>query len=191
MVTPVHARGPYGTISTAGWSGGAYTDDRTGEFSNCIASANYKSGIDFGVLVSKTLNWFLAFTHQNWTLAPGQKFPIVLSFDGRNTFNVDGVSVSKTMVMVPMPDNSGLIKSFRAARTMSAFAQGNLFQFKLDGTSVLLPALVACVRTINAGGIAAATDFTAVTTAKTAPKQMGPPTTASSLQPATSQEGSP
>jgi hypothetical protein len=191
IVTPVNARGPYGTISTAGWSGGAYTDDRTGEFSNCIASANYKSGIDFGVLVSKTFNWFLAFTHQNWTLAPGQKFPIVLSFDGRNTFNVDGVSVSKTMVMVPMPDNSGLIKSFRAARTMSAFAQGNLFQFKLDGTSVLLPALVACVRTINAGGIAAATDFTAVTTAKTAPKQMGPPTTASSLQPATPQEGSP
>src|SRR5438445_9070137 len=87
MMAPVHARGPYGSISTAGWSGGAYTDDRTGEFSNCIASANYKSGIDFGVVVSKTFNWLLAFTHQNWTLALGQKFPIVLSFDGRNTFN--------------------------------------------------------------------------------------------------------
>jgi len=176
MVTPVHARGPYGSISTAGWSGGAYTDDRTGEFSNCIASANYKSGIDFGVVVSKTFNWLLAFSHQTWNLTPGQKFPIVLSFDGRNTFNVDGVSVSRTMVMVPMPDNSGLIKSFRAARTRSAFAQGNLFQFKLDGTSVLLPALVACVKTIN--GIAAATDFTAVVSAKTAPKQMGPTTNA-------------
>src|SRR5438034_10288266 len=107
LIAPVHARGPYGSISTAGWSGGAYTDDRTGEFSNCIASANYKSGIDFGVVVSKTFNWLLAFTHQNWTLALGQKFPIVLTFDGRNTFNVDGVSVSSTTVMVPMPDNSG------------------------------------------------------------------------------------
>jgi hypothetical protein len=191
IVTPVHARGPYGSISAAGWSGGAFTDDQAGEFSNCIASASYKSGIIFGVVVSKTLNWLLAFSHQNWTLAQGQKFPIVLSFDGRNTFNVDGVSMSRTTVMVAMPDNSGLIKSFRAARTMSAFAQGNLFQFNLNGTSVLLPALVTCVKTINAGGLGAATDFTIVVTAKTAPKQPVTPTTASSLQPAIAQEGSP
>ena len=55
IVTPVHARGPYGSISAAGWSGGAFTDDQTGEFSNCIASASYKSGIIFGVVVSKPL----------------------------------------------------------------------------------------------------------------------------------------
>jgi hypothetical protein len=193
LVTPVHARGPYGSISTAGWSGGAYTDDRTGEFSNCVASANYKSGIVFGVLVTKTYNW-APFTHQNWTLASGQKFPIVLSFDGRNTFNVDGVASSRTMVLVPMPDNSALIKSFRAARTMSAFAQGNLFQFNLNGTSVLIPALVACVKTITAGGIAAAADFTPLVAANIAPPKQSappPPTTASSLQPAIPQEGSP
>jgi hypothetical protein len=64
-------------------------------------------------------------------------------------------------VIVPMPDTSELIKSFRVARTMSAFAQGNLFQFNLDGTSVLIPTLVTCVKTINSGGLAAAMDFTA------------------------------
>src|SRR4051794_22461019 len=68
MFSPAMARGPYGSVSTAGWTGGAFTDDNTGEFSNCIATANYKSGITFGVLVSKTLNWVLAFTHQSWTL---------------------------------------------------------------------------------------------------------------------------
>jgi hypothetical protein len=87
--------------------------------------------INFGVLVSNTFSWMLAFSHPNWNLAKGQKFPIVLSFDGRNTFNVDGVVASNSVVMVPMPDNSALIKSFRAAHTMSAFAQGNLFQFDL------------------------------------------------------------
>jgi hypothetical protein len=187
-VTPASARGPYGSISTAGWSGGAYTNDNTGEFSNCIASANYKSGINFGVLVSNTFSWMLAFSHPNWNLAKGQKFPIVLSFDGRNTFNVDGVVASNSVVMVPMPDNSALIKSFRAAHTMSAFAQGNLFQFDLKGTSILLPSLVNCVKTINARGLAAATNFTVVTNA--APKQVAPPTTASSLRPARPQEGS-
>jgi hypothetical protein len=189
MLSPASARGPYGSIATAGWTGGAFTDDNTGEFSNCIASANYKSGITFGVLVTKDLNWVLAFTHQRWTLTRGQKFPIVLSFDGRNTFNVDGLAMASATVLVPMPDNSALIKSFRAAHTMSAFAQGNLFQFSLNGTSVLLPSLVTCVKTINAGGLAAATNFTVPSSGQ---KQVAPPTptTASSLQPARAQEGS-
>jgi hypothetical protein len=181
-------------IKTVGWSGGAYTDDNTGEFSNCVASAPYKSGINFGVLVSKTYNWALAFSHPNWTLTRGQKLPIVLSFDGRNTFNVDGIIVSGNLVLVNMPDNSELIKSFRAARVMSAFTQGNLFQFKLDGTAVLLPSLVSCVKTINAGGLMAATNFTVSVAANAAPKQVtpppAPPTAASSLEPARPQEGS-
>jgi hypothetical protein len=190
VVTSADARGPYGSINVAGWSGGAFTDDRTGEFSNCVASATYKSNINFGVLVTKTVTWALAFSHPNWTLTSGQKFPIVLSFDGRNTFNVDGIAMSATSVIVPMPDNSGLIKSFRAAKTMSAFTQGSLFQFDLLGTSVLLPALVTCVKTINAGGLAAATDFSApIIAAKTA-RQNAPTTAASSLQPGIPQEGS-
>jgi hypothetical protein len=193
VLTQAQARGPYGSIKVAGWSGGAYTDDRTGQFSNCIASANYKSGINFGVIVSKNVTWALGFTHPNWSLTPGQNFPIVLSFDGRRSFNVNGIVVTGSMVLVPMPDTSDLIKSFRAARTMSAFAQGNLFQFSLDGTSVLLPALVTCVRTINSGGLAAATDFTspalAARTANQVPQQASP-TAASSLQPSIPQEGS-
>jgi hypothetical protein len=187
---PAEARGPYGVIKVAGWAGGAFADDRTGEFSNCIATANYKSGINFGVIVTKTMDWGLAFSHSNWTLAQGQKFPIVLSFDGRNTFNVDGVMMSSNAVLVAMPDNSGLIRSFRAAKTMSAFAQGNLFQFNLDGTSILLPALVSCVKTITSGGLAAATDFTAPLIAAKTAKQAAPPTAASSLQPGIPQEGS-
>ena len=189
-ICSAEARGPYGVIQVAGWAGGAYTDDKTGAFSNCVASANYKSGINFGVIVTKTMTWGLAFSHPNWSLAQGQRFPIVLSFDGRTTFNVDGVMMSSNAVLVPMPDNSGLIKSFRAAKTMSAFAQGSLFQFNLDGTSILLPALVSCVKTINAGGIAAAGDFTAPLIAAKTAKQAPPPTSASSLQPGIPQEGS-
>ena len=105
LAFPADARGPYGSITVAGWSGGAYTNDSTGEFSNCIASAPYKSGITFGVLVTKTLNWALAFTHRSWSLSQGQKFPIVLSFDGRKTFNVDGVAFATNMVIVQMPDD--------------------------------------------------------------------------------------
>ena len=159
LSAPVNAKGPYGSISVAGWSGGAFTDDNTGQFTSCVASASYKSGINFGVLALPNFNWALAFIHPSWSLSQGQKFPIVLSFDGRTSYNVEGAVWSTTMVVVPMPNDSSLIKAFRAARTMSAFAQGNLFQFNLNGTAVLLPSLANCVRIINAGGLAAATNF--------------------------------
>lgn len=202
--TPAQARGPYGSVATAGWSGGAYTDDKSGEFTDCIASASYQSGINFAVIVDKRYDWALAFTHQSWALTQGSKLPIVVSFDNKNTFNVTGVALSTNMVVVPMPTESGLVKSFRAARTMSAFAQGTLFQFKLDGTAVLLPALVNCVKTINTGGLAAATNFVAPVTAAmaankeaanskaaniAASRQPSSPTTASSLQPERPQDG--
>ncbi|MGJ4885365.1 hypothetical protein ACQR13_12085 [Bradyrhizobium sp. HKCCYLRH3059] len=196
LIAAAYAKGPYGTISVAGWSGGAYTDDNTGKFSSCIASASYKSGINFGVLALPTYNWALAFIHPGWSLSQGQKFPIVLSFDGRNSYNVEGSVWSANMVVVPMPNDSSLIKAFRAARTMSAFAQGNLFQFDLNGTSVLLPSLANCVRIINAGGMAAATNFTVQPGAASAQRQAAPPVATTpaataSVQPARASEDSP
>src|SRR3954451_1423109 len=106
VMPEAQARGPYGSIRVAGWSGGAFTDDQTGQFSSCIANANYKSGIDFGVVVAKNGAWALAFSHPNWSLVRDQKFPIVLSFDGRNTFNVNGAVVSASTVFVRMPETS-------------------------------------------------------------------------------------
>jgi hypothetical protein len=196
LTVPAQAKGPYGSISVAGWSGGAYTDDNTGKFSSCIASASYKSGINFGVLALPTYNWALAFIHPGWSLSQGQKFPIVLSFDGRNSYNVEGSVWSANMVVVPMPNDSSLIKAFRAARTMSAFAQGNLFQFDLNGTSVLLPSLANCVRMINAGGMAAATNFNVQQTAASvqrpaAPQMAAAPTSTASAPPQRGSEDSP
>lgn len=193
---PADAKGPYGSVSVAGWSGGAYTDDNTGKFSSCIASASYKSGINFGVLALPTYNWALAFIHPGWSLSQGQKFPIVLSFDGRNSYNVEGSVWSANMVVVPMPNDSSLIKAFRAARTMSAFAQGNLFQFDLNGTAVLLPSLANCVRMINAGGLAAATNFTVQPGAPSAQRPGAPsaataPAATASTQPSRASEDSP
>lgn len=188
-----NARGPFGSIRIAGWSGGAYTDNKTGEFSNCIVSANYKSGITFGIVVTRKLEWLLAFTHKRWNLAPKEKFPITLSFDGRNTFNVIGVSLSTNTVFVPMPDNSALIRAFRGAQIMSAIAQGNVFQFRLTGTSAVLPAMVTCAKTMNARGLSAATDFTAPHQPAIAPPSMGPQKTTatlSSTQPNSAHENS-
>ena len=180
----VAARGPYGSVKVGNWSGGAFTNDQTGAFSGCVASAPYKSGITVIVMVGANVTWNLGFSHNNWSLKPGSTFPIVLTFDGRAPFNVDGRVISTHAVSVDMPDTSDLIKQFRASTTMSAFAEGNLFQFNLDKTGILLPALVNCVVTVNRDGIAGARDFVLPQRAPAAVARTAPPQTGGSLTPA-------
>jgi S1-C subfamily serine protease len=153
------ARGPYGSINLGNWKGGAYTNDQTGAFSHCAAGAQYASGIYFVVMVDGSGGWSLGFAHQNWTLTQGQAFPLTLTFDGQQPFNVHGVPVADKLVRVPMPSTSTLIAQFRKARAMTAYTQGQLFQFNLDQTGQLLPVLVNCVTRIKLSGVASAGDF--------------------------------
>lgn len=153
------ARGPYGTISVGNWKGGAFTNDQTGAFSHCGATAMYQNGIYFVVMIDGVPSWSLGFAHDSWTLSSGKAFPIQLTFDGQTPFNVHGIAVTDKLLRVPMPDTSNLIAQFRKAKSMSAYAQGQLLTFNLDQTAQLLPTLANCVAKVKQYGIAGAGDF--------------------------------
>ncbi len=173
-LSPAKAAGPYGSIRVGSWSGGAYTNDSSGAFSHCAAAGTYKSGIGVIVALGSAHNWNLGFTHQAWQLTPGENFPITLTFDGREQFNVFGNVQNPTFVVVQMPQNSSLLSQFRKSNGMTAFAKGNTYQFDLTSTSQLMPVLANCVERMNRGGIRAAGDFSvgaAPSTAQPAPAQ--------------------
>ena len=161
-----NARGPYGSISIGNWQGGAYTNDQTGAFSHCAAGARYASGIYFLVTIDGNGGWGLGFMHEQWKLTPGQAFPLTLTFDGQQPFNVHGVPIADKLVRVSMPSNSSLISQFRRAKAMTAYTQGQLFQFNLDQTGQLLPVLANCVAKIKQSGLASAGDFNVLPAAK-------------------------
>jgi S1-C subfamily serine protease len=167
-VWSAEARGPYGSINVGNWKGGAFTNDATGEFASCSAFAPYRSGITLFVIVGANMNWRLGFSSENWSLTTGQAFPIALTFDGQQPFNVGGAVIGPKLVAVEMPDNSALISQFRKSKTMTAFAQGQLFQFDMSGTSALLPVLVNCVSKTKSLGVANVGDFSVTLPAKSA-----------------------
>jgi S1-C subfamily serine protease len=175
--SPSSARGPYGSIDLGNWHGGAYTNDKSGLFSHCAAGAIYQSGIYFVVSIGEDFKWRLGFAHENWQLTPGEAFALALTFDGQPAINVQGMPIGSRLVNVEMPANSSLIGQFRKAKVMTAFAQGQLFQFSLTQTAQLLPTLVNCVVSVRKNGIASAGEF-AVAPAKpavaTAPGQSPP-----------------
>lgn len=161
-ISSAQARGPYGSLNVGNWKGGAFTNDTNGEFTSCMAFTPYKSGITVFVIVGANMSWKLGFASDSWNLNSGQNFPIVLTFDGQQPFNVQAAVVSKNLLAVDMPDNSALIAQFRKSKAMSAFAQGQLFQFAMTGTSVLLPTLVNCVAKVKEVGVGNVGEFVAV-----------------------------
>ena len=140
------AAGPFDPIRVGNWKGGAYTSNSTGNFSHCAASVRYKSGIFVSVHVTRQSKWRLGFGHPNWTLTKGRIINMALTFDGVGPVKVRGLAVSPRVALVPMPVNSRIIGLFRGATRMNLFADGNVFNFRLDGTSRLLPSLVRCVQ---------------------------------------------
>ncbi|MBR0894538.1 trypsin-like peptidase domain-containing protein [Bradyrhizobium tropiciagri] len=167
--TPSNARGPYGSITVGNWKGGAFTDDKSGAFTHCSAGSTYQSGIYFVVAITANGSWRLGFAHESWRLTPGEAFPLALTFDGQPAINVYGMPLGTQLVNVEMPVTSNLINQFRKARQMTAFAQGQLFQFNLNQTGQLLPALLNCVVSVKKNGVAGAGEFAVATKPAAAP----------------------
>ena len=177
------AAGPFGTITVGNWKGGAYTDDKSGAFSHCAASASYQNGIIFLVSIGQDYSWTLGLAHEKWKLTPGAGFPLALTFDGQQAINVQGLPIGANLVKVVMPANSALIGQFRKAKLMTAFAQGQLIQLNLTQTGQLLPALANCVATIKKNGVGNAGEFAVALTkpaAASAAAQPSKPTKPSS-----------
>lgn len=139
------AEGPFGDFYLGGWKVAAYTNDANRTFSHCAAAAQFESGIYFLVSVNVGMSWSLGFVESSWRLRKGETIPIDLTFDGRKRFHVYGEVVDSTFVKVDMPLDSALIRSFRWAHGMTAYAKGQRYGFTLTDTSRLLPSLVNCV----------------------------------------------
>lgn len=167
---PADAGGPYRAFKLGFWSGGAYTDDRTGAFTHCSAGVAYDSGINVFVLVTGDYRWWLGFINPDWALTPNARMPVALRFGGGPRLAMQGTVPSREVVLVPLPANSRTIDSFRRSSQLNLTVEGRSFHFKLGGTPAVMAGLEGCVRTslalaAHASPVAPATSATAASTA--------------------------
>jgi hypothetical protein len=166
------AAGPISPVKVGNWQGGSYTNDSTGLFSHCAISASYKSGIIFSVAISKDGSWRFGFINNVWRLTVGQTMPVDLTFDGRGPYHVYAKAIQANFVVAEMPSTSETVRLFRNAGQMNAFTSGQLFSFALTDTSVVIPALIQCVRN---NGISTAAAQPLTTAPVVASPAVGPP----------------
>jgi len=130
---------------SGGWSGSAFTDDQSGLFSTCVASASYRSGITLYVQVDTTYNWAIGFSSPSWTMEEGTDIPLQFRIDRGGWQQGVAKATSKTLARMQMPQGSYIITRFRRGRTLYVYDGANNYEFRLTGTSRLMARLAKCV----------------------------------------------
>lgn len=126
------------------WYGGAYTSDKNGAFTSCIASAVYNSGITMLVRVDREFRWEIGFRTDKWKLNPGENIRVKFRIDRSPWEYVTATAYSDNGVLLPMDARDGLVKRFRGGRLLELRDKDESFHFDLKGTSRLMVKLVRC-----------------------------------------------
>jgi hypothetical protein len=135
----------------AAWQIGAYTHDNTGAFSHCAMSTAYRSGITMYFAVSANYTWRVGWSHPSWNLTKGQKINIALYIDGSAANWVTAVAYGPTLAFAELPATASLFDLFRKGYHLTVMAQGNRYDFNLDGTYAALTDLGNCVARYEPG----------------------------------------
>lgn len=128
-----------------GWSVTSHTNDSTGQFSHCIASGIYKSGIFMMISIDTGYKWRMGFLNPAWNLQPGGQYGISYWVDrGRPVAGVANV-FDKNSVFIELEDSQALFETFRRGHLLTVQAAGEEFNFSLENSSVSLKAALDCV----------------------------------------------
>jgi hypothetical protein len=130
----------------ANWFAGAYSYEGTRTFSHCAANTRYNSGIYVLFSINRSYAWNMGFGNPQWQLTKSQQYDIAFSVDGSPPIFAKATAIKPDFVLVSLADSSELFSRFRRGTMLQVASAKQVFSFSLDGTSALLPALLACVR---------------------------------------------
>lgn len=156
-----HAAGPFGSVSTGNWIGGAFSNDETGAFSHCAATAPYANGVSLVVGQNAAGSWLLSFASPGFRFNKGDTAPVDFIFDGQEQARLFATANAPNMVTTILP--LSVARTFQKASLMVVTTNGSKpLQFVLTSTAPLVAALANCVTRVKADGLSKAGDFTKI-----------------------------
>jgi S1-C subfamily serine protease len=155
------AAGPFGSIRIGNWIGGAFSNDQSGAFSHCAATASYANGISLVVGQNASGSWLLSFASPGFRFKKGDSSPIDVVFDGQEQARLFATATASNMVTSILPTN--VARTFQKASLMVVTTNGSApLQFSLTSTAPVIAALGNCVTRVKADGLDKAGDFAKV-----------------------------
>jgi S1-C subfamily serine protease len=155
-----HAAGPFGSVNVGNWVGGAFSNDETGAFSHCAATAPYANGVILVVGQNSGGSWILSFASPSYRFKQGENAAIDVIFDGQEQARLFATANQTNMLSSVMPAN--VVRTFQKASLMVATSGRTVLNFDLTSAGPVIAALANCVTKVKADGLNKAGDFTKV-----------------------------
>jgi S1-C subfamily serine protease len=153
-----HAAGPFGSVNVGNWVGGAFSNDETGAFSHCAATAPYANGVILVVGQNSGGSWILSFASPSYRFKQGENAAIDVIFDGQEQARLFATANQTNMLSSVMPAN--VVRTFQKASLMVATSGRTVLNFDLTSAGPVIAALANCVTKVKADGLNKAGDFT-------------------------------
>ena len=153
-----NAAGPFGSVNVGNWIGGAFSNDETGAFSHCAATAPYLNGVILVVGYNSVGTWSLAFASPSYRFKQGENAAIDVIFDGQEQARLFATANQPNMLTAVMPAN--VVRTFQKANLMVATSGRTVLNFDLASVGTVIAALSNCVTRVKSDGLGKAGDFT-------------------------------
>src|SRR6266852_5227631 len=102
------------------WSGSAFTHDKTGKFSHCVVSADYKNGMILLVSVGAgSGNVSIGFASPQWHLKVGEISTIDMRIDSKFQREVPAVATLENLLTVTFQREAELYQVLRKGMSLT------------------------------------------------------------------------
>lgn len=145
--------------SIGAWDLSSHRYDQSGQFSHCVAMANYQSGISMMIAVDFGMKWRMGFANRSWSLADGATYPVTYWIDRGRSINASAKVSGQDFVIIELVDSQLLFEAFRRGHVLNVQASGETFSFSLKDSSASLSWLMNCVTRNMAAGPSNANPF--------------------------------
>ncbi len=126
-----------------GWHIQAFSSERTGKFSDCVAIREYGTSV-LGFDLTDGARWFMAFKNTSVKVRKGQKLEISFVVDKGMVYRTTGEVGPKGLVHLPLLGDARLLDAFRQGEMLRIAFKEVTISYKLEGMAPMMKALQEC-----------------------------------------------
>jgi hypothetical protein len=131
---------------TAGqWTGYSYTDDSSGQFTDCTVWASNRDDVQIGVSVRTDWTLRLYLYAKSWDLPQNQSYPVSYWVDRGGQYRGKVVTSGKSTVYVDADESNNVFQDLKAGSELTVRTSSDDYVFDLAGSRNALSQLVDCV----------------------------------------------
>jgi hypothetical protein len=133
-------------FNVMGWIVGAYSDNRTGQFTHCATSVPFRSGTTLLFHLGRNYKWSMGLHNPQWRNTPGNLIDLIYYIDEGPQTRVRALVNNLGVVSIPLADSRALFETFKRGRRLFIMDSRERFGFDLTNSSKVLTAVYECVQ---------------------------------------------